>query len=87
MIRPQKHLNLNVCVLRISAVMLARLRRARVERFGALLEATKEVIGADAEILFMPAVNLLFLLGRLTYHPHTDTFEYTEPSLSTEVGP
>lgn len=80
MIRPQKHLNLNICVVRISALVLAHLRRQRVENFTTLLEATKAAMGADAEILFLPAVNLLFLLGRLSYHPHTDMFEYVEPS-------
>lgn len=80
MIQPQKHLNLNICVLRISALVLAHLRRQRVEKFPTLLEKTKAVVGADAEILFLPAVNLLFLLGRLAYHPHTDIFEYLEPA-------
>ena len=85
MIRPQKHLNLNVCVLRISALALAHLRRQRVEKFTTLLETMKVAAGPDAEILFLPAVNLLFLLGRLVYHPHTDIFEYVEPSNSKPV--
>lgn len=80
MIRPQKHLNLNICVLRISALLLGHLRRQRVENFTTLLDTTKAAVGSDAEILFLPAVNLLFLLGRLTYHTHTDMFEYVEPS-------
>jgi hypothetical protein len=78
MIRPQKHLNLNVCVLRISACALAHLRQARVENFNSLLGTVKMTIGEDAEVLFLPAMNLLFLLGRLAYYPHTDTFEYVE---------
>lgn len=79
MITPQKHINLNVCVLRIAAYALGRLRVQRIERFSVLLESVKELVGPDAEILFLPAVNLLFLLGRVTYHAHTDTFEYTGP--------
>lgn len=82
MITPQKHLNLNVCVLRIAAYLLERLRIQRIERFPVLLESVKATLGADAEVQFMPAVNLLFVLGRLAYHPHTDTFEYVEATPS-----
>ena len=33
--------------------------------------------------MFLPTVHFLFLLGRVSYHPQTDAFEYLQPS---EIG-
>ncbi len=75
MIRPAKHLNLDTCVLRAAAVMLSRLRDERLCRFSDL-RASLESFGEDAEPIFMPTLHFLFLLGRIDYHPQTDSFEY-----------
>jgi hypothetical protein len=32
--------------------------------------------GSDAEMAFLPALNFLFLLGRIDYHLKNDTIEY-----------
>jgi len=79
MIKPGKHLNLNVCVLRIAAIVLAHLQRYRVEGCTALLKAVQEAAGDDAEVWFLPAIDFLYLMGRVDYHSHTDTFEYLAP--------
>lgn len=78
MIRPAKHLNLDTCVLRAAAVLLSRLRDERLCRFSDL-RASLEPFGEDAEPIFIPTVHFLFLLGRIDYHPQTDSFEYLEP--------
>lgn len=77
MIRAAKHLNLNSCVLRAAAVLLVRLRNERICTFSDL-RASLESIGEDAEAIFMPTLHFLFLLGRIDYHPQTDSFEYLE---------
>ncbi len=77
MIRPAKHLNLNSCVLRAAAVLLVRLREDRVCGFSDL-RTSLESFGEDAEPIFMPTIHFLFLLGRIDYHPQTDSFEYLE---------
>jgi hypothetical protein len=79
MIKPGKHLNLNVCVVRIATIVLAHLQRYRVEGCTTLLKKVKDAAGDDAEIWFLPALDFLFLLGRVDYHPKTDTFEYLAP--------
>lgn len=76
MIRPAKHLNLQVCVVRIAAIILAHLKRRRVESCTTLLQKVIGRAGADAQVWFLPALDLLYLLGRLDYHPKTDSFEY-----------
>lgn len=77
MIRPAKHLNLETCVLRAAATLLVRLREERICRFLDLRNAL-EALGEDADPIFMPTLHFLFLLGRIDYHPQTDSFEYLE---------
>ncbi|MFN0130723.1 MAG: ABC-three component system middle component 8 [Verrucomicrobiales bacterium] len=78
MIRPAKHLNLNTCVLRAASRLLARLQRERICRF-ADLRTSLAGLGDDAEVVFLPALHFLYLLGRVDYHPQTDSLEYIEP--------
>lgn len=78
MIRPAKHLNLNTCVLRTTSILLSTLQSTRVCTY-ADLRSSLSVIGEDAEVTFVHAVHLLFLLGRVEYHPQTDSFEYMHP--------
>lgn len=77
MIRPSKHLNLDVCVIRLSAHLLKLLKQNRLYGYNALRDALNKY-EPDAEVLFIPTVHFLFLLGRLIYHPQTDSFEYIE---------
>ena len=78
MIRPAKHLNLNTCVLRAASRLLARLQRERICRF-ADLQASLADLGDDAEVVFLPTIHFLYLVGRVDYHPQTDSFEYLQP--------
>lgn len=78
MIRPAKHLNLNTCVLRAASTILTKLMEERICGFNELRHSL-DPLGPDAEVIFMPTVNFLYLLGRLEYHPQTDSFEYLEP--------
>ncbi|TAF13970.1 MAG: hypothetical protein EAZ74_04815 [Alphaproteobacteria bacterium] len=78
MIRPAKHLNLNTCVLRVASRLLARLQRERICRFNDLRNSVSD-LGEDADTVFLPTVHFLYLLGRVEYHPQTDSFEYLQP--------
>lgn len=78
MIRAAKHLNLNICVLRASSRILATLQAERLCSYDALRRSLIE-LGPDADILFLPTVHFLFLLGRVEYHTQTDSFEYIQP--------
>lgn len=78
MIRPAKHLNLNTCVLRAASCLLARLQGERVCSFEELRHSLDD-LGPDADVLFLPTVHLLHLLGRVDYHSQTDSFEYLQP--------
>ena len=78
MIRPAKHLNLNTCVLRAASRLLVLLQHDRVCRF-ADLRASLADLGDDAEVVFLPTIHFLYLVGRVDYHPQTDSFEYLQP--------
>jgi hypothetical protein len=78
MITPKKHLNLDVSVLRVSAFILRELRRRRTMDFQTLRQRISRSVGTDADLVFLPALSLLFLLGRIEYHAKNDSFEYRE---------
>ncbi|MBA1445578.1 MAG: hypothetical protein M3H12_08575 [Chromatiales bacterium] len=76
MIRPSKHAHPDKTVVAIATLLLKRLKSHRVESFDALRHhADNTIDGVSA--LFLPALNLLFLLGLVEYRPKTDAFEYT----------
>jgi len=85
MIKPAKHLNLQVCVVRIAAIILAHLKRRRVENCATLLQKVIDRAGPDAQVWFLPALDLVYLLGRLEYHPKTDAFEYVSPKAASQA--
>lgn len=82
MIRAAKHLNLNTCVIRASSRLLATLQTERFCGYDALRRSLIE-LGPDTDVIFLPAIHLLFLLGRVTYHSITDSFEYIHPEGGT----
>lgn len=78
MIEPTKHLDLDLSVLRAGAVMLAALRKARVMPLFEFRSKLVAALGSDGELMFVPTVNFLYLIGRIEYHARTDSFEYVE---------
>jgi hypothetical protein len=73
---PKKHLDLDVSVVRVSAIMLRELSRHGVVQFEKLRGVVIRRVGADGDLSFMPALSFLFLLGRVEYHIQNDTIEY-----------
>ena len=62
MLRPTKHSHPDRTVVNVALQLLKQLRKRRLDRYGDLLEfAKKAVLGGD--VLFLPALNFLFLLG------------------------
>ena len=75
MLRPSKHSHPDKTVISASSVLLRRLKSARLEQFDDLHNYLRKALkGADT--LFLPAINLLFLLGLIEYHQKTDSVEY-----------
>lgn len=75
MIRPTKHSHPDRTVINVSMLLLARLKARRVDDYDTLRKfAKKKVVGGD--VLFLPALNFLYLMGLIDYHPKTDAVEY-----------
>jgi hypothetical protein len=75
MLRPTKHSHPDRTVINVSLLVLSRLRKRRSEDYVALKQyATKHVAGGD--VLYLPALNFLYLLGLIEYRAKTDAVEY-----------
>lgn len=79
MLRPSKHAHPDRTVINVAMLLLARLRARRLEGFDELKTfARRAVNGGD--VLFLPSLNFLFLLGLVDYHAKTDAIEYVGPN-------
>ena len=79
MLRPTKHSHPDRTVINVSLLLLARLKTRRIDDYDALRKfAKKSVIGG--EVLFLPALNFLYLMGLIEYRPKTDALEYVWPN-------
>lgn len=79
MLRPTKHSHPDRTVINVSLLLLARLKVRRVDEYDVLRKfAKKTVVGGD--VLFLPALNFLYLMGLIEYRPKTDAVEYVGPN-------
>lgn len=79
MLRPTKHSHPDRTVINVSLLLLARLKTLRVDDYDVLRKyAKKSVNGGD--VLFLPALNFLYLMGLVDYRPKTDAVEYVGPN-------
>jgi hypothetical protein len=74
-LRPSKHSHPDRTVISVSMLVLARLKSRRLEEYDALKKLVKKHV-SGGELLFLPAMNLLYLLGLVEYRPKVDAFEY-----------
>jgi hypothetical protein len=58
--------------------LLGRLQDRRIEDYGKLQKFSKKVVDGG-DFLYLPALNFLFLLGLIEYHPKNDALEYIGP--------
>lgn len=79
MLRPTKHSHPDQTIIYVSLRLLTRLKMNRLENYDSLRAyAKKVVVGGD--VLFLPALNFLYLMGLIEYRPKTDAVEYVGPN-------
>ena len=79
MLRPTKHSHPDRTVINVALLLLTRLKTRRVDEYDVLRKfAKKSVVGGD--VLFLPALNFLYLMGLIEYRPKTDAVEYMGPN-------
>ena len=79
MLRPTKHSHPDRTVIYVSLQLLARLRTRRLDDYDGLREYAKKAV-SGGDVLFLPALNFLYLLGLIEYRPKTDAVEYVGPN-------
>lgn len=79
MLRPTKHSHPDRTIVGVALVLLKHLKSQRLDQYEPLRQfARTEITGGD--VLFLPALNFLFLLGLVEYRPKTDSLEYLGPN-------
>lgn len=79
MLRPTKHSHPDRTIISASLLLLTRLKAKRLDEYDSLKKfAKKSVNGGD--VLFLQALNFLYLLGLIEYRPKTDAVEYVGPN-------
>jgi hypothetical protein len=79
MLRPTKHSHPDRTVINVALLLLIRLKARRVDEYEVLRTYAKKMV-RGGDILFLPALNFLFLLGLADYRPKTDSIEYLGPN-------
>lgn len=78
MLRPTKHSTPELTVLPVAGQLLGHLRKHRTATVAGLRTLVRES-RREREPLFVPAVELLFLLGLIEYRRKSDSLEYVGP--------
>jgi len=75
MIQPSKHAHPDKTLIAVTFTLLKQLRARRSAEFDELRQHLSKR-NPETASLFLPAMNLLFLLGLVVYRKHNDSFEY-----------
>jgi len=75
MLRPTKHSHPDRTIINMSLLLLARLKTRRIDDYDTLRRHAKRAV-AGGDVLFLPALNFLYLMGLIEYRPKTDAVEY-----------
>jgi len=77
MLKPTKYTNLNVSVLAISCELLKILKKNKTATYSEMQNIIINRKGIEAKNIFLPALNFIFLLGKINYYEKTDIIKYT----------
>ena len=79
MLRPTKHAHPDRTVIHMSLRLLVRLKMRRLDDYDELRKYAKEAV-SGGDVLLLPALNFLYLLGLIEYRRKTDSVEYVGPN-------
>jgi hypothetical protein len=79
MLRPTKHSHPDRTLINVSFLLLARIKTRRLDDYGSLSNYAKRAV-SGGDVLFLPALSFLYLLGLIDYRPKTDAIEYVGPN-------
>lgn len=76
MIKPEKYLDPDVSVLSVSAMIIELFKSGNLLTYSEVFQKVIKKKGDQAKVIFLPALDLLFLLGKIEYHKEIDTLEF-----------
>lgn len=71
-------MDFNTCMLKIGGEILKILLKDKKIKYPILYEKFKEVYQDDTDYIFLPALNFLYLFGKIKYLPKKDMVELIE---------
>jgi len=78
MITPRKHMNLELSVINVSFFILEKIRKEREMELEQMILYLNMLLGEDVKIVFMNAMNFLFLIGKINFKKKEDKIIYIE---------
>jgi hypothetical protein len=75
MLKPHKFLNVELCVLNIAKDVILLLQDAQSIEYAELLSRLVQRHDKKVQEMIIPALNFLFLVGKITYHRDNDSIE------------
>lgn len=75
MIKPTKHMSLKYSVVKTTAEIIKLLKKQNVMEYTEIINKLETTYGEDIKYNIVPSLNLLYLLGKIRYHPQDDVFE------------
>ncbi len=79
MLRPTKHSHPDRTIINVALLLLVRLKARRLVSYTGLRKYVRtSVQGGD--VLFLPTLSFLYVLGLIEYRAKTDSVEYVGPN-------
>ena len=75
MLRPSKHSHPDKTVISVSTVILKKMKKDRISSLDDVISYIKKKSSGN-EVLVMPSLSFLFLVGLIEYHSKNDSVEY-----------
>jgi hypothetical protein len=75
MLRPSKHSHPDKTIVNVALLLLVRLKQRRLDSYDSLRAYVRKAV-QGGDVLFLAALNFLFLLGLIEYRPKIDSIEY-----------
>lgn len=79
MLQPTKHSHPDRTVIFTACLLLKRLKKQRVDKYDTLYGYAKKYV-AGGDVLFLPALSFLYLMGLVEYRSKIDSIEYVGPN-------
>lgn len=78
MLKPNKYMNFPLSVISISSDILQILSRNQTIKYNELVSQVIKGKGEQAKEIVLPALNFLFLIGKVEYHNKIDSLEFIQ---------